>query len=342
MHKKGSGKELFGMKNWKKRYFVLKNGELKYFESLDSKTGKPISEKGYFPITGGNVFKTTETGRSFSFAVQQSDQILHLSADSSDELSKWMDAIQAMASDGEKMNVVITRSSETGAQPSGNESSGTISKPIATTSASRESDTKADQSIQKVDGEAPENETISNLVSKNLIAKPIPIPVAIVNSVDMVTSFPTSPDTMAEVSVHERNAPDEVLNKSDSIAVDEKINWATAVFETYEVNREPKAEMPTPVDVLQKQIKSVSFQDSKVALASSIERTERSPSLSTAHCETHTVSHDAADNEPAFIQDSMPTYKLLLVGKAQSGKTALARSVSGEDFDDDYVGMWLA
>lgn len=39
LFKKGSGEEIFGRRNWKKRWFILEGNYLTYYEDFDNVTG---------------------------------------------------------------------------------------------------------------------------------------------------------------------------------------------------------------------------------------------------------------------------------------------------------------
>jgi hypothetical protein len=45
LNKKGRGESTFGRRNWKKRWFVLDGQYLTYYDSFDTKTGKPTAKK---------------------------------------------------------------------------------------------------------------------------------------------------------------------------------------------------------------------------------------------------------------------------------------------------------
>lgn len=80
-------------RNWKRRYFVLKNNALAYYD------GKPLDEdsglkpKGLVELTSNSVVRISPVNREFAFEVVTKPQVLCVSADSKSSLNQWKEAI---------------------------------------------------------------------------------------------------------------------------------------------------------------------------------------------------------------------------------------------------------
>ena len=100
--KKGSGSKrdsfIIGRRNWKKRWFVLRAGELKYYESYDAISEVAISEKGTFPIVGADVKSIGLDSKDLSFAICQGDRTLDVCADTELLRAVWVEALINAAS----------------------------------------------------------------------------------------------------------------------------------------------------------------------------------------------------------------------------------------------------
>lgn len=77
------------VKNWKKRWFVLRIGQLQYFKSL-TKLKEP---KGSINLVNGSVAKTFTKG-CFVLYDASNDKKYFITAPSEEEMLEWMDAIQ--------------------------------------------------------------------------------------------------------------------------------------------------------------------------------------------------------------------------------------------------------
>lgn len=95
--KKGSGSRrdsFIGRRNWKKRWFVLRAGELKYYESYDAISEEPVSEKGTFSIVDAVIKAIELNAKDLSFSICQSDdRVLNLCADTVVLRSLWIEAL---------------------------------------------------------------------------------------------------------------------------------------------------------------------------------------------------------------------------------------------------------
>ena len=76
------------VKNWKKRWFVLKIGQLQYFKSIQ-KLKEPA---GTIILTNGSVAKTFTKG-CFVLYDAKNDKKYFITAPSEEEMVEWMDAI---------------------------------------------------------------------------------------------------------------------------------------------------------------------------------------------------------------------------------------------------------
>lgn len=76
------------MKNWKRRWFILRSTILEYYD------GQSGVKKGDIEITiDTKVLMRDGTTHLFKFGIQTGDRILELSTDCDDERLRWMDAI---------------------------------------------------------------------------------------------------------------------------------------------------------------------------------------------------------------------------------------------------------
>lgn len=85
-------------RNWKRRYFILGNGMLRYYEAAGPVVnGQPTGqkEKGFVPLAGATVTKKiSDLGRcklTITAAEKEKNQILE--CDTPLELDEWFDAI---------------------------------------------------------------------------------------------------------------------------------------------------------------------------------------------------------------------------------------------------------
>ncbi|RYY69389.1 hypothetical protein EON63_23740 [archaeon] len=69
LFKKGRGDSSFGRRNWKKRWFILEDRELIYYEDLDN-TGQPVGLKGKTDIRDAEITPTEHKEKQFTFMVK--------------------------------------------------------------------------------------------------------------------------------------------------------------------------------------------------------------------------------------------------------------------------------
>lgn len=98
LHKRGKGGSLFKSRGWKKRWFVLKEGKLSYFEYKRTKAYyfKPI---GVVRLTRHDFVVTYEEDEkspfTFTFKLVTPARTFYLCASSEDERNMWIDCITA-------------------------------------------------------------------------------------------------------------------------------------------------------------------------------------------------------------------------------------------------------
>lgn len=95
LHKQGGGSSFLGRKNWKKRYFVLKPGVLRYFKG-SSKTNL-LGEVDFSELVGGDASLAENqlgVGRKHCFAVRSKERNLLLCAADSDDEMSWVKALR--------------------------------------------------------------------------------------------------------------------------------------------------------------------------------------------------------------------------------------------------------
>eukprot|EP00602_Paraphysomonas_sp_CaronLab_P001801 CAMPEP_0185037950 /NCGR_PEP_ID=MMETSP1103-20130426/33014_1 /TAXON_ID=36769 /ORGANISM="Paraphysomonas bandaiensis, Strain Caron Lab Isolate" /LENGTH=294 /DNA_ID=CAMNT_0027576175 /DNA_START=164 /DNA_END=1045 /DNA_ORIENTATION=+ len=83
------------VRNWRKRYFVLDDGEIKYFEKRDDKTGKGINVKGQVHLLGATceLKLNVEDSAVIEIIGRQGEKDLLLKFNSRKEAYEWYDAI---------------------------------------------------------------------------------------------------------------------------------------------------------------------------------------------------------------------------------------------------------
>ena len=95
LDKKGKGQSMFGRRNWKKRYFIVGDGLLEYYESVQE------SLQGSSPINKlilGRQDTVESTGEA-SFVIITATRTLHLCASSKQEKEDWIMTIQSQIQD---------------------------------------------------------------------------------------------------------------------------------------------------------------------------------------------------------------------------------------------------
>jgi hypothetical protein len=79
LNKRGRGDSSFGRKNWKKRWFILDEEVLEYYEELNLFNGTPINFKGAVEVGGCEI--VTVDSEKCLFDVKHSERkTLHLQA----------------------------------------------------------------------------------------------------------------------------------------------------------------------------------------------------------------------------------------------------------------------
>ncbi len=82
LNKKGRGDSSFGRRNWKKRWFILENQTLTYYEDLDLESGIPFTQKGLTDIGGCEISPITEADKKYTFVIKHPKRnSLYLQAD---------------------------------------------------------------------------------------------------------------------------------------------------------------------------------------------------------------------------------------------------------------------
>ena len=67
--KKARGDSTFGRKNWKKRWFVLENQKLYYYEQMNFDTGETTNLKGTATIAGCTISEIEHKKLKFCFQI---------------------------------------------------------------------------------------------------------------------------------------------------------------------------------------------------------------------------------------------------------------------------------
>ncbi|XP_002735178.2 pleckstrin homology domain-containing family H member 2-like [Saccoglossus kowalevskii] len=81
------------VKSWKKRWFVLHNGQLVYYKSKNDVSNKPL---GQVPLDG--KCKVMKSESSHSFEIVTSQRTYYLSAESNNAVDEWIQALQGVVS----------------------------------------------------------------------------------------------------------------------------------------------------------------------------------------------------------------------------------------------------
>lgn len=68
--KKARGESSFGRRNWKKRWFVLNDTKLIYYEEIDMNSSKPTGWKGEFEMINSSVEEVEHHEREFTFLIK--------------------------------------------------------------------------------------------------------------------------------------------------------------------------------------------------------------------------------------------------------------------------------
>lgn len=67
--KKARGESNLGRKNWKKRWFILENQTLTYYEGFDLETGELGGKKGVVDVAGTTVEACEYEEKTFTFHI---------------------------------------------------------------------------------------------------------------------------------------------------------------------------------------------------------------------------------------------------------------------------------
>eukprot|EP01031_Cornospumella_fuschlensis_P024488 gene24488-29597_t len=95
--KKGRGDSSFGRRNWKKRWFVLEDRELIYFEDLDD-NGQPVGLKGKTNIRDAEITPIEHKEKQFTFAVKPlGESVISLQAPDLKSYNAWIKALSYAA-----------------------------------------------------------------------------------------------------------------------------------------------------------------------------------------------------------------------------------------------------
>eukprot|EP01039_Chlorochromonas_danica_P004458 gene4458-4883_t len=100
LNKKGKGESSFGRRTWKKRWCILEDQTLSYFEDLD-KQGLPVGPKGQLDITQAMVEGVDHKEKDFVFLIKSShdNQGTFFQAPDLKSYNAWMKALIAAALD---------------------------------------------------------------------------------------------------------------------------------------------------------------------------------------------------------------------------------------------------
>lgn len=99
LEKKGGGSTTFGRRNWKKRYFILQDNELAYYDTYDKERDIPMSLKGTIDLVGSTVKRSdAHRDRKFVFEVKPKDgKSVLLCTEDDKPLHLWMKALKLAA-----------------------------------------------------------------------------------------------------------------------------------------------------------------------------------------------------------------------------------------------------
>lgn len=99
LFKKGRGDSTFGRHNWKRRWFVLENNTLTYYESFDLAKDEPVVLKGTTPVDGSKVEVIQHKEKQFCFSLKHDTRKpLYMHADNEKEMNAWLSALNTAAS----------------------------------------------------------------------------------------------------------------------------------------------------------------------------------------------------------------------------------------------------
>jgi hypothetical protein len=74
LFKKGRGDGGFGRRTWKKRWFVLEQQQLTYFEDIDLQTGNPVSQKGSMSVVDCTVAPYPHHEKQNTFVIKSPNE----------------------------------------------------------------------------------------------------------------------------------------------------------------------------------------------------------------------------------------------------------------------------
>eukprot|EP01114_Cavostelium_apophysatum_P018769 TRINITY_DN5882_c0_g1_i1.p1 TRINITY_DN5882_c0_g1~~TRINITY_DN5882_c0_g1_i1.p1 ORF type:complete len:962 (+),score=265.98 TRINITY_DN5882_c0_g1_i1:189-3074(+) len=88
-------------KSWKKRYFIIKDKVMYYFDNNEENIRKTVananslSPQGHFPLEGSKVeYAQEKTKKEFSFEIIANNRSYLLSANTQQDVNRWIEAIQ--------------------------------------------------------------------------------------------------------------------------------------------------------------------------------------------------------------------------------------------------------
>jgi len=88
--KKGKGESIFGRKSWKKRWFVLEKGRIKYYENKYTCENKLDSYGSLKLAKGTTVERYQDEKREFAMLVKTATRDLYLCAKTEEDLLSWI------------------------------------------------------------------------------------------------------------------------------------------------------------------------------------------------------------------------------------------------------------
>ena len=84
-------------RNWRRRWFVLKGGNLYYY-----KTAYDVSALGLVKLNGYSLQATQDSKKKFAFQLsKEGERTYYFIADTAEDMSKWMSLLESAALDSE-------------------------------------------------------------------------------------------------------------------------------------------------------------------------------------------------------------------------------------------------
>ena len=95
LFKKGRGGSIFGRHNWKQRWFILEQGVLNYYDSLDVKTHTPGALKGTVDVKHAIVQDVEHSERPNVFQITPLEgKVILLHSETEEDKNIWLEAIK--------------------------------------------------------------------------------------------------------------------------------------------------------------------------------------------------------------------------------------------------------